>query len=49
MYKAKNGNSRVLDQRYKKLVGQNADYLALVSHYPSTQAVRFMTAVLEML
>ena len=34
MYKAKNGNSRVLDQRYKKLVGQNADYLALVSHYP---------------
>ena len=34
MYKAKNGNSRVLDQRYKKLVGPNADYLALVSHYP---------------
>ncbi len=34
MCKSWNGLSKVNDQRYKKLVGNNANYIALVSHYP---------------
>ncbi|MCD8048506.1 MAG: glycoside hydrolase family 95 protein [Clostridia bacterium] len=34
MSKSWNGMSQVHDLRYKKIVGENADYIALAAHYP---------------
>ncbi|MDO4562405.1 MAG: glycoside hydrolase N-terminal domain-containing protein [Clostridia bacterium] len=35
MCKSWNGTSKVRDLRYKKLIGTNADYIALAAHYPA--------------
>lgn len=41
------GDSDEANMKYKKLTDDNANYLALVSHYPDYEKVNLKTAVMQ--